>query len=202
LSLLDHFFTPDTDLDKFSRAAYGEAGNFTIEPYSFLPRRSAGEVGLKLERIGQVEGLPVKVTKGISLIAKQALIAIEYEITNLSEQEDEFWFGVEFNFSLLAAKAADRYYKINREKISDGLMGSRGETSGVKSLEMVDNWNKFGVLLELEHSALFWRFPVETVSQSESGFEKTYQGSVLLPSWRITLAPGATWRNRILVRIT
>ena len=35
-----------------------------------------------------------------------------------------------------------------------------------------------------------WRFPLETASQSEGGFEKTYQGSVLAPVWNVALTPG------------
>ena len=36
----------------------------------------------------------------------------------------------------------------------------------------------------------FWRFPLETVSNSESGFERTYQGSVIAPRFPVRLAPG------------
>jgi hypothetical protein len=37
----------------------------------------------------------------------------------------------------------------------------------------------------------FWRFPLETASQSEAGFERTYQGSVVAPVFALTLTPGA-----------
>ncbi len=36
---------------------------------------------------------------------------------------------------------------------------------------------------------LTW-YPVETVSNSEGGFERSYQGSSLLFRWPIALAPG------------
>ena len=36
-----------------------------------------------------------------------------------------------------------------------------------------------------------WWAPVETVSNSESGFERVYQGAGLLLSWPISLSPGA-----------
>ena len=32
-----------------------------------------------------------------------------------------------------------------------------------------------------------WRFPLETVSQSEAGFERSYQGSVILAHWKFYL---------------
>ena len=38
-----------------------------------------------------------------------------------------------------------------------------------------------------------WEFPLETVSLSEEGFERTYQGTVLLAHSKITLQPGQVW---------
>jgi alpha-amylase len=35
--------------------------------------------------------------------------------------------------------------------------------------------------------------PVETVSLSETGFERIYQGSAILLSWPLALRPGDTW---------
>ena len=37
-----------------------------------------------------------------------------------------------------------------------------------------------------------WWSPIETISNSESGFERVYQGSALLVSWPVLLAPGET----------
>ncbi|HHT9132392.1 MAG TPA: alpha-amylase/4-alpha-glucanotransferase domain-containing protein, partial [Candidatus Tripitaka californicus] len=39
--------------------------------------------------------------------------------------------------------------------------------------------------------------PLMTVSQSESGFEKVYQGSTVLPLWRLSMRPGDRWELRI-----
>jgi len=38
-----------------------------------------------------------------------------------------------------------------------------------------------------------WRMPIETVSQSEDGMERVYQGSMILPSWQIKLLPHTPW---------
>jgi len=35
-----------------------------------------------------------------------------------------------------------------------------------------------------------WRFPIETVSVSEGGFERLYQGSVFLAHCPVDLSPG------------
>ena len=45
-----------------------------------------------------------------------------------------------------------------------------------------------------EPAADAWWSPIETVSNSESGFERVYQGSSLLFSWPLRLAPGESRR--------
>jgi hypothetical protein len=37
-----------------------------------------------------------------------------------------------------------------------------------------------------------WWAPVETISNSEAGFERVYQGAGFLFSWPLALAPGAS----------
>jgi hypothetical protein len=44
--------------------------------------------------------------------------------------------------------------------------------------------------MELDAPWDLWRFPVETVSQSEAGLERNYQCSCFLWHKKISLAPG------------
>lgn len=41
--------------------------------------------------------------------------------------------------------------------------------------------------------------PIETVSLSEAGLERIYQGSALLVSWPLTLAPGGVWQGELRI---
>ncbi|MDD5593330.1 MAG: DUF1926 domain-containing protein, partial [Candidatus Margulisbacteria bacterium] len=201
ISLLDHFLGEGTDLDKFSRVQYEEAGDFVDQPYDFMPQRHGSEVSLSLSRSGRVKGNPVKVEKTISLYARQSIVEIKYEITNTHKEGVDLWFAPEFNFSLLAGNATDRYYEVEGAVLDDRTMASRGVLENIKLIKIVDEWKGFGVLLALDKPANFWRFPIETVSQSESGFEKTYQSSVLLPNWKFSLKPNEKWNTKIVLRI-
>ena len=58
---------------------------------------------------------------------------------------------------------------------------------------MVDEWLGGEVALSFTAPAEVAWAPVETVSLSESGFERIYQGSALLVAWPVRLAPGETW---------
>jgi alpha-amylase len=47
--------------------------------------------------------------------------------------------------------------------------------------------------IAFSRDAEVWRFPIETVSNSEEGFERAYQGSCLLAHWPLGLTPGESW---------
>jgi alpha-amylase len=201
ISLLDHFLGGGTDLDKFSRVQYEEAGDFVDQPYEFMPHRRGHEVSLLMSRSGKVHGKPVRVEKTISLYARQTIVEIKYEIANQGKEKLDLWFAPEFNFSLLAGNAPDRYYQIDDLVLDDRTLASRGVLENVQQIKLVDGWKGFSVLLALDRPSSFWRFPIETVSQSESGFERTYQSSALLPNWKISLEAGQKWGTKIVMRI-
>lgn len=200
-TLLDHFLSPDTNLERFSSADYREAGDFISGSYAFMPRRKESEVGLRLSREGKVDGAPVKVEKAVSLLSKHSIFTVEYEVTNLGREPDEFWFGVEFNLSLLAGNSPDRYFVVKNKVLENRSLESKGETSQVSEFKLVDEWSGFDVLFEMNKPALLWRFPIETLFQSEQGKEKNYQSSVLFPSWKFSLGPKESWSVKITLRV-
>jgi alpha-amylase len=66
---------------------------------------------------------------------------------------------------------------------------SQGELKDVSEVHLIDQWNGMDVVLKMDRNGHFWRFPVETVSLSESGFEKIFQGSCLFFYWPLELEP-------------
>jgi len=54
---------------------------------------------------------------------------------------------------------------------------------------------------KLDRPTSLWQFPLYTVSLSESGFEKTYQSTVLFPNWKLRLNPDEVWQVKIIKRI-
>jgi len=70
---------------------------------------------------------------------------------------------------------------------------SAGATSGVTELEQGNDWLGVRVKMTVGKPADAWHAPIETVSNSEAGFERVYQGSALLLSWPITIPAGGRW---------
>jgi alpha-amylase len=59
-----------------------------------------------------------------------------------------------------------------------------------------------GARVSATPATALWRYPLETASQSEGGFERTYQGSVILPIWRqVTLGDGKWFEARVAVEL-
>jgi hypothetical protein len=57
------------------------------------------------------------------------------------------------------------------------------------------------VALDAPELREFWVAPVETVSESEEGFERVYQGSQILAVWYPALTGEAAWSARLVWRI-
>ncbi|MFA4966673.1 MAG: alpha-amylase/4-alpha-glucanotransferase domain-containing protein [Candidatus Margulisiibacteriota bacterium] len=200
ISLVDHFMPVDTDLEALKDENYFELGDFAEGAYNFFPHRKGDEASVNFSRTGRVDGHSVSVNKLASLMAGQSILNVEYEVTNLSEKKIHALFGVEFNLTLLAPDAPDRAIIISGS--DDKLkMNSSGKKNEVFEVKLIDEWKGFSVSLGLEkESKLFW-FPIETVSQSEGGFERTYQGTCLLFGFDLELEPQGKWTNKIVIRM-
>ncbi len=200
-SLIDHFLSSSVDLASFMRSEYYEAGDFVLGAYDNSQKRHGNAAAVCLERVGNVGGLGVRLRKEISLRKKEPTVTIRYDILNLSADELNTSFGSEFNFSLLAGNAHDRYYDIPDHTLDRRNLASFGETNNVSRVSLVDEWLKLRLSLSFGEPAVLWRSPVETVSQSEAGYERVYQSSMVMPVWRISLQPGTSWTLETQVTI-
>lgn len=68
-----------------------------------------------------------------------------------------------------------------------------GQASGVELVEQGNTALGVEVRTSIERPIEAWWAPIETVSNSEGGVERTYQGSGLLLSEVVTLEPGDRW---------
>ncbi len=107
--------------------------------------------------------------------------------------------GIELVVNLLAPASGDRYIAFGTERRQLGWQGAApGET-----LRMIDEWRKVAIEIVAPGAAEFWIAPIETVSESEDGFERVYQGSQILAVWPLELAPGReNWEATVELRVT
>ena len=185
-SFIDHFIG-DTTLEEFAAAKYPEEGDFVLGKYDSKISYSRGNRSEKdekalvqLSREGRVNNnIPVKLTKTFRIAAGSSTMMCEYTIKNLSSTPVTVDFGVEFNFGFMAGDAQDRYYLIDNAKPSDPRLKSMESMAGVKCVALHDEWQGMKAQVKVDQPLTLWRFPIETVSLSESGFERVYQSSVV-----------------------
>ncbi|MFQ5455029.1 MAG: alpha-amylase/4-alpha-glucanotransferase domain-containing protein [Nitrospirota bacterium] len=196
-SLIDHFIGSNVDLKSFKNCNYKESGDFVNGKYYNKIIKKKKEIEVILTRDGLVEGKPVSIAK--SLFIKEGIGGFKagYILTNKGNEIIDCRFGVEFNISLLAGNAHDRYYNIPGNRLKAKNLASSGEKRSIKRIELIDEWLGIRVSIIIEKETTIWRFPVETISLSEDGFEKIYQSSVVFPHWHITLSPHSEWKMGI-----
>lgn len=91
--------------------------------------------------------------------------------------------GLEIVLNLLAPDTEDRYFEAGGEKHRLRLSAA----IPASELRAVDEWQNVAVTVQAEGANEFWLAPIETVSESEEGFERIYQGSQILAVWPLEL---------------
>ena len=72
-----------------------------------------------------------------------------------------------------------------------------GTADGMTTIAQGNDHIGISVTTTTDEPADAWWAPIETVSNSENGFERVYQGSGLLLSWPLRLGPGETWSRSV-----
>ncbi len=196
-SLLDHFYPQGTSLKALCAGEENELGDFVQGNYGLrLLGQKSRAPRVELSRLGTVfEGkqlLPVHLTKTIELSARGNSLQVSYVVHNQADKELSVYFGIEFNFALLAGDSPASFYH-RGEGESIGSLSLEAELEGSGLLTLRAEVAQIDVLLLLETPARFWCFPVRTISHSEAGLELIYQSSVVIPHWQLQLPPGERW---------
>ena len=198
-SLVDHFFTPDVDLASVAHGRAEEQGDFVHAPYEAKLRRNDGRVQVQLSRTGFVQGRQVKLTKGISLNAGEGTLEIAYMLENVPS-DIALHLAPEFNFAGLPSGADDRYFSGGGGQRL-GQLGHQLDLQGMTQLSLTDEWLGISVNLKFDQPASIWTYPVETVSQSEGGFELVHQSVAVLPHWIVVPDAEGRWSMTMRMEI-
>ncbi len=188
---LVRFLAPDTTPDAFARAAATELGDLRDGEFAvdhLAPRQ------VSLSRNGTVAGQPVSVSKSIRLLGDRLApeLVIELELHHRGDRPLDARLGLELSVHLLGGGGnPSAWYDVGGARSAhDGS----GQAAGIDAIGYGNDWVGVSVLATADPPADAWWSPIETVSNSESGFERVYQGSSLLLSWPLRLAPGEARR--------
>jgi hypothetical protein len=90
---------------------------------------------------------------------------------------------VELNLAFYMGPPPDRIVEINGQPADDPSFFAVSEAPEARSVRIADRWLGLTVRIELAPAGRLWRFPVQTISQSESGYERVPQQICLLSAW-------------------
>jgi 4-alpha-glucanotransferase len=124
-------------------------------------------------------------------------IACEVQLDFSSNPQEPLAVGVESVVNLLAPSEPDRFFDTpdgpRNLRFSGTLLGP--------ALRMEDGWQKLRITLQGPGVQQFWVAPIETVSESEEGFERVYQGSQILAVWYPELSVEKSWKSHFVWRV-
>ncbi|HZK76145.1 MAG TPA: alpha-amylase/4-alpha-glucanotransferase domain-containing protein, partial [Candidatus Kapabacteria bacterium] len=195
--LIEHFLSESATVDDLRTMRFEELGNFVTSAFEWGWNKEKGI--LRLTRNGNLQGNAITVMKELALSDHGSNLKITYAITNESQAPLRLRFASEWAFNLLAGSAPDRYYESNGKRFEWPELNSIGSLPGVKNIRLVDECLKLAIELRATDADEIIRFPIESISLSEGGFERIYQGSIVLPIWNIELAPGQIWKSKLTV---
>lgn len=194
-SLMDHFYDNEATIEAVSRGEAEERGDFVELPFETKLRRGADRVQVQMRRDGNAWGIPITLTKAVTLVAGSERLSITYLLENLPPGEP-LHFAIELNFAGLPGGADDRYFS-DGEGHHLGQLGTKLDLTDATSLNLSDRWLGIDVGLEFDRPSGIWAFPIETVSQSEGGFELVHQSVCVQPHWIVTSDADGRWAVQI-----
>ena len=186
LSFMDHFFEREATLDEFRRSRWKEAGDFVSGAYTVSADREKERLHFERSGFVRADGRrhALKITKTV-MPEGDAGVSVNYRFENTGRHRLETVFGAGFNFSIGETAAAA------------GIV-ERGVTS--KTFE--DGWRGIRVSLATDRPSTLLGAAVETVSESECGLEKTYQGLAVLCQAPLRLGPGEACEQAFSLKVT
>ncbi len=202
---LVRFVPVDTSPAAFAAADETELGDFVDGPFELVELDRQHLLARRLGSVRSVESgarQAVLVDKRITIggTRRAPTLALEVLLEHRGLDRIEARFGLEWSLMLLGGGASPvAYHEVDGRRLAHD-----GSGSGTDLEHVAAGNDAIGIRLEtrLEPAAEAWWAPIETVSNSEEGFERIYQGSGQLFSWLIVLQPGERLSVRIEQAIT
>jgi alpha-amylase len=195
---LVHFLAPGTTPDAFAAAEARELGDFVDGPFVVVAldpgRLVTARDGRVQTKLGPAE---VRVEKRLTLGGDRAgpSLGLEVVVENRSEATVDALLGLEWATTMLGGGGNPAaWYDAGEGRVRHDASGA---ASNIGRIAQGNDDLGLCVASTLSPVADAWWSPIETISNSESGFERVYQGSALVFSWPLRLAAG----ERTVVRV-
>ena len=121
-------------------------------------------------------------------------LEVSYRLT--SRRARRGTLEVTLNLGLHVFRADDRWVEVDGRRIEPAYWGAEAKHPSVHATAYVDAWAQRRLSIVTDRPADWARAPIETVSLSEAGAERVFQGVELRFGFAVALERGKPWRLR------
>ena len=194
-AFIDRFLPQEESMDNFKSGKAIEVGDFSASNYT-VADINTGKQSIQFRKTGYIF---LKGNENAFRIEKkytfrQNTIYISYILSNLSEKELSFKFGVELNLSLTLNKVAD--YKVsvvNSGNMEELDVSKPLERKSMQSFSIADTYNNTLILVNPSAMSGFWTYPVY--------YNNMYQYTFFMPYWEMNLKSGEIVKCDLSVKL-
>ena len=196
---VDMFYDCDVPFEAVQHGQQRLHGNLHRSEYHATLYHTDSQIQLVMQTVGEVYGATIKLQKTITMLPNSSVLRIAYHLSDMPRGY-QLHFATELNFAGLPGGVDDRYF-FDTEGNRLGHLGSTLNLKHRKYIGLSDEWLGIDVSLAMLSPADFYAFPVETVSQSEGGFELVQQSVALQPHWIITPDKNGCWSTEMTLSL-
>ena len=159
-SFIDHFSDDEFSLENFKSLSFNELGDFANQPFELTKKKNI------FKRVGGLF-LQQKYTTSLKKAYKFDTNNIDMKINIDSSFEEGLFYGCELNMHF----AHPDKITFNSKNIGDGF-----SEYAINELEIYDDFTDKTIKLKTNTRCDVFAYILNTISQSESGFDKVAQG--------------------------
>ena len=190
LRALGHDVSPE-DWAQARAVDLGDAVDGAFELVELAPGR------LVTRRDATIAGAAVRVTRTLTLGGgrRDPTLALTVDLEHRGGPPLDARIGLEWSTTMLGGGGNPAaWWEVAGERSAHDAAGT---ATNVTSIGQGNDYIGVSVTTTVDEPADAWWAPIETISNSENGFERVYQGSGLLLSWPVRLAAGERWSRTV-----
>lgn len=198
-ALHDLFLARETSFDDVAQQPDSPLADWSTTPYAVDAKLADGIAHVTASRRGEIGEAEIELSKNVAIRSHGLDVAVQ-----LANVSDVYWdgvYGLEFNLALLAGDAPDRYVLVDEERPEAAHFAGQGQHNDVSAIRFVNEYDGFQIELSFDEPVAIWRYPIQTVNNSEAGFELVYQATALLVRWPTSLDPDESISRRLRYRV-
>ncbi|RJO66901.1 MAG: DUF1926 domain-containing protein [Myxococcales bacterium] len=180
---------------------YKEIGGLPRLSYTPELEERADEVTLHLEGQATLPAGKLDIVKRFVLHHNQSALRAQYHLTLREGDVMDGLLGIQFNVSTPSALTLDAPFAVDGKAIPGHKLLVPGKHENASRFRIRDPHRRVDFTIDIDRKASMMWHAIETLSQSESGFDRNYQASALWILLPVRLSPRETQALSIIITI-